>query len=312
MERKVEKVIKDIKALKIQGARNIAKAVVNAIILQIQKSKAKTLDELYSELLVVSEALASARPTEPMVRNAVGEIARFAFSQIKTGGVRNAKELREKVVTKEKEYLKKMDENAKALIEYGAKLIPEGAVVMTHCHSSTVTGILKRAAEMGNQIEVFACETRPRYQGRITAKELVDADIKVSLIVDSAMNSFMKKAEICLVGADAITSRGDLINKIGTSTLAHIAEMHDVSFYSAAELYKYSPISLFGNLEKIEERDSKEVWDKPPKGLVVRNPAFDVTAAQYINGYITEAGVVPPQSLFTIASKQLGIEIEKK
>ena len=107
MERKVEKVIKDIKALKIQGARNIAKAVVNAIILQIQKSRAKTLDELYSELLVVSEALASARPTEPMVRNAVGEIARFAFTQIKTNEVKDAKELQKKLSQRKKITLRK-------------------------------------------------------------------------------------------------------------------------------------------------------------------------------------------------------------
>jgi len=119
----------------------------------------------------------------------------------------------------------------------------------------------------------------------------------VTLTVDGAMNLFMKKADIVIVGADSVTSRGDLINKIGTSTLAHIARMNDVSFYSAAELSKYSPMTIFGTREKIEEREPAEVWDKPPKHVKIRNPAFEATAAKYINGYITEAGVIPPQSL---------------
>jgi ribose 1,5-bisphosphate isomerase len=121
----------------------------------------------------------------------------------------------------------------------------------------------------------------------------------------------MKKADLVLVGADSITSRGDLINKIGTSTLAHIARMHDVSFYSAAELFKYSPMTFYGEREKIEERDPKEVWDNAPKRVKVSNPAFDVTAAKYINGYITELGVIPPQSFFALATEKLGVRIYK-
>jgi ribose 1,5-bisphosphate isomerase len=125
------------------------------------------------------------------------------------------------------------------------------------------------------------------------------------------MNMFMKKADIVIVGADSVTSRGDLINKIGTSTLAHIARMNDVSFYSAAELSKYSPMTIFGTRERIEERDPKEVWDKPPKGLKIRNPAFEATAGKYINGYVTEMGVIPPESFFAMASQRLGIRLNE-
>jgi translation initiation factor 2B subunit (eIF-2B alpha/beta/delta family) len=84
--------------------------------------------------------------------------------------------------------------------------------------------------------------------------------------------------------------------------------MNDVSFYSAAELYKYDPLTIYGEREEIEERDKKEVWDKPPKGVKVSNPAFDATAARYINGYITEMGVVPPQALSSMAMKKLARE----
>jgi ribose 1,5-bisphosphate isomerase len=123
------------------------------------------------------------------------------------------------------------------------------------------------------------------------------------------MELFMKKADIVLVGADSISSRGDLINKIGTSTLAHIARMNDVSLFCAAELAKYSPKTIFGTREKIEERNTKEVWERPPKGVKIRNPAFEATSGKYINGYITELGVIPPQSFFAMATQKLGIKL---
>lgn len=305
----VEKIIGDIKSIKIQGARNVAAAALKAIALQMNASKAKNLEQLYSELVAVSEKLASARPTEPMVRNSILDVTKFALAQVKlkrTNSVSGAKKL---IVEHEDELLRKMDSDYKKIMDYGAKLIPEGAIVMTHCHSSTVTGILKRAHKSGKQFSVIACETRPLFQGRTTVRELAEAGVDVSLIVDGAMNLFMKKADLCLVGADSITSRGDLINKVGTSTLAHIARLHDVSFYCAAELFKYSPLTAFGQREKIEERAASEVWDKPPKGLKIHNPAFDATAARYINGYITELGIIPPQSFYPIATEKLGIRI---
>ena len=137
-----------------------------------------------------------------------------------------------------------MDEDAKKLASYGAKLIPDDALVLTHCHSSSTTRILIEAKRMRKRFSVVCFETRPRFQGRTTATELAAAGIDVTLTVDGAMNMFMKKADIVIVGADSVTSRGDLINKIGTSTLAHIARMNDVSFYSAAELSKYSPMTM--------------------------------------------------------------------
>lgn len=309
METEVEYIIKDIKDLHIQGARNIAKAVVKALIIQAKASKARKFDEFYSELLEVGDALASSRPTEPMLRNSITEIIRFTLMQIRTNKAKNVEELKAKLLKKEEDYIRAMDSNSKELWEMGARMLPKSATVFTHCHSSSVTGIIKRAVEIGKNIHVIVTETRPLYQGRKTAKELAEAGIEVTYIVDSAMNAFMKKVDLCLVGADAVTSMGDLINKIGTSTLAHVARAHDISFYSAAELYKYDPVTLFGNREVIEERDPKEVWEERIKGVTVRNPAFDATAAKYINGYITEVGVVSPQSLAAIASEKLGIKL---
>ncbi|MFH2105706.1 MAG: S-methyl-5-thioribose-1-phosphate isomerase [Candidatus Micrarchaeota archaeon] len=306
MEKKVKKIIEDIKSLKIQGARNIAKATISAFAYQIIKSKAKTPAQVEKEIESVGNALANARPTEPMARNSIQNMTAFIINSMKTSDL---KEMRGLVLQKEKELLRKMDEDSKRLAQYGANLIPDNATVITHCHSSSVVKVLKKAKSLGKKFKVIACETRPRYQGRKTAIELMEAGIDVTLVVDSAMEIFMKKADICLVGADSITSRGDLINKVGTSTLAHLAQMHDISVYSVAELFKFSSKTIFGDLEKIEERDRKEVWDKAPKKLKIRNPAFDVTAAEYINGYVTEAGIIPPQSILEVATKHLGIKL---
>ena len=307
----VKRIISDIRALKIQGARNVAKSAVLALGIAAKDSKAKTVESFYKDISKTAEEIANCRPTEPMMRNMLHDVCRFALMQIRSNSHLSIEEMKESVASKEKKMLTKMDSDAQSLAKNGARLIPEGGVVLTHCHSSTSTRVLIEAKKMKKQFSVVCFETRPRYQGRVTATELAKAGLDVTLSVDGGMSLHLKKADMVIVGADSITSRGDLINKIGTSALAHLSHMHDVSFYSAAELFKYSPITLFGTREKIEERDLREVWDKPPKGVKIRNPAFEATAARYINGYITEIGVVPPQALFSVASQKLGIKLDE-
>jgi len=307
MHAEVLRTIRDIKSLKIQGARNIARSAIEAMMKEAKCSKAAKPGILYSELKTTRLALSGSRPTEPMMRNSIDEMARFLEKRMKEGA--GAKELRTELMEFGSVQLKRMKEDAEKLAQYGAELIPNNALVLTHCHSSTATAILKKAKEMKKKFSVVSCETRPRFQGRITAQELANAGIDVTLVVDGAANMFMKKADLCLVGADSITSKGDLINKVGTCMIAHLARMHDVSFFSAAELSKFSPHTMYGVREKIEERNPAEVWDKPPRKVKVRNPAFDVTASSYISGYITELGVIPPQSFFSLAAQKLGIEI---
>lgn len=306
---KVKEIVKKIKNLEIQGARNIAKSAIEAIIYQLKASKATKKSELYRELVEAAKFISSSRPTEPMMRNLISDAIRFSFMQIKTKPEMSIKDLKKVIEKEASTYVKKMENSKKLIAEYGSKIIKDGSDIITYCHSSTVIEILKKAKSKGKEFKVYALETRPRFQGRITAKELAENGINVTLAVDGAMNMLMKKADLCIVGADAITATGDLINKIGTSTLAHIARMHDVSFYSAAELYKFSPLTLFGYREEIEERDLSEVWENPPKKVKIINPAFDATAARYINGYITEFGILPPQSLWSVASQKLRVNL---
>src|SRR5512143_149671 len=257
MNRLVQRTIADIKSLKIQGARNVAKEAMGALAMAARESKAKDARSFYKEMSETAEALAQSRPTEPMMRNTLEESIRFLAGEMKERGT--VGDLRKGTASHISAVLESIDEGARKLAEGGARLIPDDALVLTHCHSSTSTMCMIAAKKMRKRFSVVSFETRPRYQGRTTAAELAKAGIEVTSTVDGAMNLFMKKADIVIVGADSVTSRGDLINKIGTSTLAHIARMNDVSFYSAAELYKYSPMTIFGTREKIEQRDPKEV-----------------------------------------------------
>jgi ribose 1,5-bisphosphate isomerase len=308
MDKEVRRIIADIKSLKIQGARNVAKESLNALIIEAKGDHVAKPSCLVTNVALAASSLAKSRPTEPMMRNLLGESVAFLKSE--HAKKQSAPELKKAFISHVNDSIARMEEDAKKLASYGAKLIPDGALVLTHCHSSSSTKILIQAKKMRKKFSVVCFETRPRFQGRKTAAELAKAGIDVTLTVDGAMNLFMKKADIVFVGADSVTSRGDLINKIGTSTLAHIARMNDVSFYSAAELAKYSPMTMHGEREKIEERDPKEVWDRPPRGLKIRNPAFEATASKYINGYVTEMGVIPPESFFSMAGRKLGIRME--
>ncbi len=303
MQREVERIRKDIKKLRIQGARNVARAAMAAMGIIARKSKAKSREELVNELLVAADELAATRPTEPMLRNALRSL--FADVRRSKG---NVDALRKLVERGELEYFKKMKENEERIAEYGGRELSGSSVILTHCHSSSVVSILERANELSKGIEVICTETRPKFQGLITAKQLSEAGLKVTLIVDSAVSHFMKDVDVVVVGADAITAKGDLINKIGTCGIAFIAHEHGVSMYSAAETFKFDPATLWGGIEKIEERNPEEVVNpKRLKGVEVRNPAFDVTPARYITAYITEVGVIPPQSLLDVAIRE-GIE----
>jgi len=304
---KVERTASDIKQLKIQGARNIAKAAVHAMASLARESKARTPDEFRSDLLVAADTLAKARPTEPMLQNSL----RFFFAQLARGKPKSVLAARRAILADEKQLLAKFEASAERIAEYGAELLPAGATVLVHCHSSTLMGALKRAQEMGKKPVVFCTETRPRFQGRISARELAAAGIDTTLIVDSAVKSVMHKVDLVLVGADSITATGDLVNKIGTAGIADIAHAGGVNFLSCAELYKFDPLTIFGRATEIEMRSETEVADpaarRALKGVRILNYAFDRTPAERISAFITENGLVSPQGFAAMAMKELGL-----
>ena len=218
----------------------------------------------------------------------------------------------------------KLEENAIAILEediamnkkigeYGANIVPKGGTILTHCNAGalatggygTALGVVRSAYAKDPSIKVFADETRPRQQGaRLTAWELLEDNIPVTLITDGMCGYFMKKGmiDVVVTGADRVALNGDSANKIGTYTVAIAAKAHNIPFYIAVP-YSSIDISLeTGEDIPIEERDREEVTHINgklvcPEGVNIINPAFDVTPAEYITGIITETGINKPSEL---------------
>lgn len=195
-----------------------------------------------------------------------------------------------------------------AMGKLGAELIPDGARILTHCNAGalataghgTALGVIRSARDQGKRISVIANETRPLLQGaRLTVWELAQEHIPVSLATDSMAGHLMHtgKVDLVIVGADRIAANGDTANKIGTYTMAVLAQHHNIPFYVAAPLSTIDMAIPDGNGIPIEQRGPEEVtgyaetrW--APADIGVINPAFDVTPARFISALITECGIL--------------------
>ncbi len=282
-----------IKALKIQGATSVAVQSVKALGKELRNLEWTQPEDVFDLLDESINTLVESRATEPMMRNGLKYMKRL----IHESDWNTPEELREIVQEAEVCILTTFNEGKNQMIDVGARRIEEGDTILTHCHSSGVTGTLLRAKEQGKDFKVIQTETRPKYQGRITAHELVEAGIDTTMIVDSAARHYMKEIDFVLVGSDAITSEGNVINKIGTSQMALAANEARIPFYVVSTLLKFDPVTIHGSYEAIEERHTDEIWDNPPDGLRILNPAFDVTRRDYIHGLITEEGIISPHSI---------------
>jgi len=194
--------------------------------------------------------------------------------------------------------------------EHGLTILGEGTNILTHCNTGalatggigTALAPIYLAHEQGRRLHVFVDETRPLLQGsRLTAWELMHAGIPCTLITDAAAGTLMRQAKIdvVLVGADRICANGDFANKIGTYGLAVLARHHGVPFYCAAPWSTVDASLADGDLIPIEQRAAEEVTvmaGRPiaPAGAAALNPAFDVTPARYVTGFITDRGIVQP------------------
>lgn len=191
---------------------------------------------------------------------------------------------------------------------HGAALLHDGMRVLTHCNAGalataghgTALGVIRSAVEAGKRVHVYANETRPFLQGaRLTAWELQQDGIPVTLIADNAAGLLMRRGDIdaVIVGADRVAANGDVANKIGTYTVAVLARRHGIPFYVAAPRSTFDPATPQGDAIPLEERAADEItgygavqW--APAGINVRNPVFDITPAELVSALITERGVV--------------------
>ncbi|MFA4855601.1 MAG: S-methyl-5-thioribose-1-phosphate isomerase [archaeon] len=289
MGKEFEQTVKCIKGLKIQGSSNVRKAAVQALKKSVSESRAKTLIAFRRELQRHCLEILKARPTEPETRTALRII-------LKAGSLhsRDLQEVRHHVLSVIGNYEADRKEAMEKIALYGSRLIEKGDTLLTHCHSSTVEEIFKKAKR---KIEMVYCtETRPLFQGRITAANLAKAGIPVTLIVDSAADKFMHPVDKVFVGCDAVLSNGSIVNKIGTTHIAMSAKKHHNPFFACTSSHCFDPATYFGFEEKIEERDPEEVWKERPKKVHIRNPAFDIVDAFYVQAIVSEIGVFDPEN----------------
>jgi methylthioribose-1-phosphate isomerase len=304
--RSIDDVITAIKDMSIRGAPAIGIAAGMGLALGSQSVNTDDYTTFRNEFLEMTRRMKSTRPTASNVGWAVDRMVKIV-DEMHNHQVSAIK----KAVRRESEIMLERDIEANRSIgQNGMRLVPDKANILTHCNAGalatggygTALGIIRAAFEAGKQIHVYVDETRPLLQGmRLTAFELMEDGISVTVIVDCAAGYLMKKKRIDLVitGADRIALNGDTANKIGTYQLAVLAKENEIPFYVAA------PVSSFDlNLENgdgipIEERGHEEVvffagQQIGPDHVRAYNPAFDVTPCQYISAIITEKGVVTP------------------
>ena len=295
-----------IQTMVIRGAPAIGVAAAMGVALGVLHSRAKSIAELQNEFPEICETLARTRPTAVDLFWAIERMTR-KFSAASANGnletVRAAMVAEARLVHSEKRAL---DE---AMGRFGAELMPEDGGVMTQCNAGalatagigTALGVIRVAIEEGHKLHVFVPETRPYLQGaRLTAWELHEAGVPLTLITDNMVGHFMKQGGVGAVvtGADRIAANGDTANKIGTYQMAVLAHEHDIPFYIAAPISTFDLSIASGDDIPIEQRSAEEVTHiqgvriAPPVG--VAHPAFDVTPARFISAIITERGVARP------------------
>lgn len=299
-----------IRNLSVRGAPAIGVTAALGIALGARQYKETHLEGFFVFMEEVSRTLAATRPTAVNLFWAVDRMKRV-LTDVSTSPVQEIqKRLQEEAVAILEEDLRVN----RAIGTFGAAIIRDGDHILTHCNAGalatagygTALGVVRAAWEQGKKIRVFADETRPVLQGaRLTAWELQQDGIPVTLITDNAAGALMRQGRIhcCVVGADRIAANGDVANKIGTYSVAVLAHAHGIPFYVAAPSSTIDMQTADGNGIPIEERSPSEVTCLhsgrmiAPHGVDVWNPAFDVTPADLIAGIITERGIIAPHAL---------------
>lgn len=285
----LNKTIKDIKTLKIQGATAVARTTLLAMVNFGQKFKVKNIKQFVKQVKKAGIQLAYARPTEPLAQNLVESVVSKLKRMVKEGA--DSKQAQEILIYLVNHELRELEEDHKELVKAGIKLIKSGDKILTFCHSSSVEKILIAAKKEGKKFKVIVPETRPLFQGRLTAKKLSQAKIAVTMIVDSKTDELLasKKIDKVLIGADVILKDKGIINKVGSFGICEDAYQNKIPVYVAALTLKQRsgliPV-------KIEKRQPYEIWKKAPKNISIENPAFDKVPAKFITGIITERGIL--------------------
>jgi len=301
MDQELELIAEKFRSIEIQGATDTAVAVFNAIGEYIDRLNGE-IEEIKTTLAQAGQYLSTVRPTEPMARNGV----RYMLKESKEAVSKD--ELKSSLKRCADTLISDIQNSKPAIVSAGQTLLDGASVILSHCHSGTVAGILTGLHERNLDLKVITTETRPRYQGRTTAKELLAAGIDVTMIVDSAAASFIiddsfMPVDAILIGSDEFTVEGDVINKIGSLPLALAAKHCNKPIYVATPLLKAGTETLLSK-PQMEKRPAMEIWPEAPKELQIINPAFELVDHELLTAYITEEGVIPSSEVYSVALKR--------
>jgi methylthioribose-1-phosphate isomerase len=302
--RSADETAEGIRSMVVRGAPAIGCAAAYGVALEALRLRKASVAEFSAGMEKAFEVLAASRPTAV---NLFWALKRMRAKWESISG-RAVGEIADALLAEAHEVLAEDIRINRAMGAYGAELLSDGARVLTHCNAGalataghgTALGVIRSAVEAGKRISVIADETRPFLQGaRLTAWEMVQENIPITLITDNMAGHMMSHGEVdvVVVGTDRVAANGDVANKIGTYMVAVLAKRHNIPFYVACPLSTIDLSIPDGAAIPIEERAAEEVtgfrdcqW--AAQGVLVRNPAFDVTPAELVTGLITEKGVV--------------------
>jgi methylthioribose-1-phosphate isomerase len=313
--RDVESIARAIEDLAVRGAPAIGCTAALGLA-AASSGFPQRAEEFLAAVAAGCDRLARTRPTAVNLFVALGQL-RAAMDEAPAGAT--AGELRDRLLRTARAHAEDDLDACVRMGEHGAPLLPDGATVLTHCNAGalatagygTALGVIRRAHTLGKGIRVIADETRPVLQGaRLTAWELARDGVPVEVIADNQAGSLMQRGEIqvAIVGADRIARNGDVVNKIGTYSVAVLCRHHGIPFYVAAPWTTIDLDLATGHEVPIEERGPDEVRlhggvPMTPEGVPVRNLAFDVTPAPLVTAIITERGVFGPDELAEAGAK---------
>jgi methylthioribose-1-phosphate isomerase len=293
-----------IKDMVIRGAPAIGVAAAMGVALGVERSSARTFEELRAEFPGICQTIKQTRPTAVDLFWAIERMTR-RFEQLSAANS-PLEATRRALVEEARAIHAEKRATDEAMGRFGAELMPATGQVMTHCNAGALAtagigsalGVIRVAIEQGHKLSVLVPETRPYLQGaRLTAWELHEGGVPLTLITDNMVGHFMKTGSVnaVVVGADRIAANGDTANKIGTYQIAVLAHEHGVPFYVAAPVSTFDLTILSGEQIPIEERPADEVTHvrgvRIAPDVAAANPAFDVTPARLISAIICERGV---------------------
>lgn len=308
MNREINDIFEEIQTFRIQGATNIARTIIGALIKykdEIAK-QSKDKEEFIKNIKNIAKKLAIAQPVESMAQNIIGFII-FDLQDPKVKDLEDCKKVMKEITTKLNNVI---GENEKKFIENGTILIESmtkktrALNIFTHCYSSGVRSILEKADNRNTDFKVFNIETRPVLQGRITARRMADVGISVTMCLDSTAPFIISNKsgrdldiDLVLIGADSISLNGSAINKTGGYGMSLSAFHEKIPVYIVTSLLKTKRgFNDFIDIP-IETRSFKEIWPEAPIGVNIMNLAFDIIPSKFITGFITEFGILKPKEI---------------